>query len=550
MPSSTEDIKELREEFAKVNLGDKESVQKWFAEHSYLSKNDIAIIAQRSRAWVDSLYRFAGHVPKNIRPSKPYVPHSTVIDLPENWRDEDWLRSAAKRHSARAIARAANVHHSHVIRLFEKHDIKKQTYKEAMKSKNPHCTKAWCYEHYVVQGLSMKKCAKLAGVARSTFSKWLVRFEIPVHTDVNTQRPNITKLIWVNKLIHDLKKQDVVRLVKHYDDRVHVRFRNFFWETYYFIDPGRRIPRAFPITRDMCRLEKVPVARLQFETKFSGESFPAHIIISRKEFNKASFMEQRIAIHQLTWAINRRGWVPMDYPQRILDADWARANDINIKRFLINSRYQMVQKDGKEAAGWRIAEHFLPFLEMQGMLKSPKYVVRALNRLVTKTKKISTHNLLKELIAEDPRRMKTKPRVRMVDPRMYIVMLKKLGITGKVLDLYPSHGSRLMACAQLGLTYVAPRTDLMEYAVDKGIVEFLNLKFEWFEGQKVDLTLHDDDLLEHPFGDVQEYLGLTKHLLHFVHKNNKKKRQLEINPKSALQVQSYHRHTPDYFFLF
>jgi hypothetical protein len=361
----------------------------------------------------------------------------------------------------------------------------------------------------------------------------------------------VPKLIWVNKLAHNLRQQDIARRVDEHDDRIHVRFRNFFWETYYFIDQGRRIPRAFHITRDMCRLDKVPVTRLQYETKFSGESFPAHVIIPRKEFNKASFMEQRLAIHNMAWAINRRGWVPMDYPTKVLDADWVRANDINYKRFLINSRYQMVQKNGKEAAGWRIAEHFLPFWEMESVFKSPKYVVRALNRLTAKTKKITTHNILKNIIVdEDPRKMKSKPRVRFVDPRMYAVMFQKLGVKGKVLDLYPSHGSRLMACALQGLTYVAPRTKLMEYAVDKGILDFLELDFEWFEGQSVDLTLHDDDLLEHPFEDVREYLGLTKHLLHFVHKNSRKKRQVEINPKSALQVQNYHRSTPDYFFLF
>jgi transposase-like protein len=544
-----EDILELRKEFQKVDIKDQESVQKWFADHPYIDKSDLAIIAQRSLIWVNKLYKLAGYKPKKIKPSILYKPHAPVLpEAPENWKDREWLQDALKKYSLNSIGKAVGVHHTTVRSTAIKLGLDKPTFRESTKSRNPCCTKAWCYEYYVVKKYSMEKCAKLAGIARPTFAKWLMRFEIPTRY-VKATHVETPKMIWINKLVHNLEQQEVVRKIKYYEDRIHVRFKNFFWETYFFIHPNKNIPRSYNITKENSKLENVPKIQFEFETDINKPNkYPAHIILPRREFDSHSLLEQRIAIHNLAWAITRRGWVPMDYPNYILEKDKNRFN-ISRNRFLVDNNYQMIDKNGKEAAGWKIAEHFLPFKEVESLFKSPRYVIKALSKLAQSPKsKLNTHNILRHLCQDVD--IKSVPRIKTIDPRMYILMLSKFGINGKVMDLYPGHGARMMACANLGLTYVAPRTRRMEFAVQKGIIDFLRLRFEWFDGQNVEFTFHDHDLEERSIENILKYSNISKNILHFVHKKNKKNILNSFTPKSLIPVQSFHRSTPDYFFLF
>lgn len=548
MTDIADDIKELRAEFAKVDLKDKEAVQKWFADHSYLTKSDHAIIADRSLLWISELHKFAGDIiPRSIKPPGWIRPKKVVnIEVPDPWDNAEWLDRMVQIHSTYILANAIGVSRTTLRRKLKRHKIEKPDH---AKSKNPCCTHAWCFEHYVTKNLTQTKCAELAGIGRRAFANWLVRFKIPARS-ANDCHVSSPKLFWVQKLVHQLRKQEVVNKIFLREDHIHVRFKNFFWESYYYNVPKKRITHSFHITKEQSQLENVPIAKFEFESSLSGENeYPAHIALPRKEFDKASFMEQRIALHDLCRTIVRRGWVPMDYPDEVLQADWRRVLKTKEARFLRNSRfYATVTQRHLQAAGWYIAEHFFPFDEFTDTMKSPRLVTRALNDLSRRPTKINTHNILKAVAGDA--KAQNRPRLRVVDPRMYIAIMRRLGIKGKVLDVYPNHGYRMMACAALGLTYVAPRSDKVQAAIDKGLLEFLGLDFEWFDGQSLDLVLHDDDLAEHPLGDITPYTNLTKRLLHFVHRSNRKNLEAKTRPESIIQIQSFYRRTPDYFFLF
>jgi transposase len=45
-------------------------------------------------------------------------------------------------------------------------------------SKNPCCNREWLVQHYEIEGLSLKKCAKIANVCAYTILRWLAKFNI------------------------------------------------------------------------------------------------------------------------------------------------------------------------------------------------------------------------------------------------------------------------------------------------------------------------------------------------------------------------------------
>jgi len=214
MSQYEDDIEELRLQFMNVDVNDIESIQKWFAQHSYLSTADHARISGRSNHWIRQLKRKAyikGRTPKTL----PKSTRKKVVDSivpPENWDDPVWLAKVAKTSPVIAISRVTNVSRRTILQRFAKYGIKSLGKKSTM-PKNPCFTHAWCYEHYIIRRWSQAKCAKAAGVCQQTFSNWLVKLKIPVKSLQEAICNNTTE-IWVRKMIHNLENADTVRSVR------------------------------------------------------------------------------------------------------------------------------------------------------------------------------------------------------------------------------------------------------------------------------------------------------------------------------------------------
>lgn len=555
MPTRYEDdINELRRQFAKVDTDDPTSIQKWFAEHPYLTTNDHARIADKSTHWVRRMKRRAnikGRTPANLPKSTRRKKVDTLV-APTDWDNEEWLRKAAKFHAVIEISRATGVSTRTIYRRLRKYDIEPLGEK-ILEPKNPYFTHQWCYEHYVTRGWGQSKCAKTAGVCQQTFSNWLNKLKIPVRSNTESHNKHKDTKIWVRKAIHNLKNQDIVRRVYLRDDHIHVRFMNFFWESYYIEMPKRkkRIPHSFSITKEEAKLEKVPPTVLEYESSMDGtELYPAHVTIRRKEWKKASFLEQRLALHEFTRVINRRGWVWPTYPDKVIEAELERLRNSNQAKFMDKGVFTAHPRYGRrETAGFRIIEHFFGLEPLwEAVFKSPKRTMRVMNELSKLNSRINFHNAIRVACYHnsDP-----SWKIKIYDPGMYTWIFKRLGLKGTVLDLYPNNGHRAIACAVSGLKYTTVPTPQFQKAIDNGFAEFIGLDYEPYDGGKVDIVLSDDDFRHTNIDKAMEYASRTKRLLHFVERRNKGAAQAKYKPERIIQVKTnIYRTLPDYLFIF
>lgn len=535
-------ITELKKEFADIDLSCVESIQKWFAKHPYLTRNDHSLISGRSLEWVIKLQKKAGFVTKSLNLPRHTPPKKVdTLQYSEDWDTSAWLQESLYKHSIREIARCVGVDKVTIQKRIKKYKLKYRSSKQVGESKNPLCTKAWCHHHYIEKRMTAKACSEIAGIDHKTFARWLNKFQIPVRSNRTNVKNKSPRKIWVDKLVYNLRNQEVVRSVKPRDDHIHVRFMNYFWESYYHMELQNRL-FSYNITEQDSKLENIPPVLIEYENESLDEiTYPAHITIPRRTFQKASIIEQRLAVHQMTWAIVRRGWIPMDYPSKILNLELEKLRTKTLKHAKKGVYYTIPSR----SIGRRISEHFFPYDDLLKCLKSPRSVVKSLTKLSKSRKKINTHNLVWDL---SNCTSAYKPYMLYVDPRFYQEIFENLKIRS-LIDAKPRHGYRMMACALSGIKYIAPKTQRMQEAVEKGIVEFLGLDFEWFDGQNADLCILDGDLKQAPISEAQSFIGSANNLLYFVDGKNRKKCEKKYNPRSILKTKVYGRNTFDWFFL-
>lgn len=551
-----DDLQDLHDEFwSEVDPHDIDSIHRWFAKYPYFSTSDHARVANRSLEWIRILKRRAnikGRMPTTLPTPNPSR-RTYNIDVPEDWDTPEWLGKAVKTHSIKALADAIGVSRRTIGRRLKAYNIEPPDVIESTRPKHPCCTREWCYTHYVEKGLSQRQCAKLAGICFQTFANWLNRFKIPIRTAVEANSNHRDVRLWVRELIYNLEQQEVVRKVYIRDDHIHVRFMNFFWETYYIEkhhDRPRRLPLSYSITKQHARLEKVPTAILEYETELDGESYPAHIMIKKADWQVASFMEQRLALHYLAWTICRRGWIWPKYPSHVLEHDLSRLRNSKQTTFIQNGKFTAIPNYSTlGSAGFRIIQHFFGLEELWEVFRSPRLTMRVLNELVKTNVKINTHNIIRVACYNPP--FPKYRKVKLADPCVYYWIFKRLGITGTVLDLHPNHGLRAIACALAGLRYTTIPSPEFQKAIDNGFAEYIGLDYVPYDGGKVDLVLNDDNFKPVELEPALEYASKAHNLMHFVRRGNKRATLAKFEPNKIIEIRTgLHRRSPDYLFLF
>lgn len=533
---------ELQQAFTRLNIDDDEAVRKWFTDHTYLTNSDHAQIAGKSKWWISRLRHRVGlsaSPPKTKTKPRNRRISTVVIDVPSNWDTKEWLEKAISLYSLKQIAKAVNRSRTVLRKRLKRWNIINKPYKESVKSNNRCCTKAWVYDHYVTKGLSQSRCANLAGVSHATFTNWLNRFGIPVRR--LGQPCSSMPQFWARKLIFGLEQLDIIRKVYYRSDHIHVRFKHRVWESYYLNRTGKRRFYSYNVTSDDCRLLCIPEIARQYEEDFDSYEYAAHICINRNEFDNASFLEQRMAIHRFCYQIVSRGWIWPKYPIEILETELTRIQDMRYEKYICTGGFTAFPKCGiRPAPGRRIIEHFFDIDEIWPVIRSAKRTTTILNRLAGKAVPFDTHNFLRAAIVG---------RIRIVDPVFYVALFKRLGITGTVLDLTPNHGSRAIACAVAGIEYRALRDDRLLRAINNGFADFVNLKYEMYDGGKVDLVICDNDLSVTTL-DVMQYASVAKNILIFVPAKDKATVLGRGQPRTIIPVKARYYQGFDHLFLY
>jgi len=175
------DVVAFRADFAGVDVSDPGQLRKWFTDYSYLSANDLARIAGVA---VSTIYRWRGRAGLTAqrfmaRPPKVVRPDPVA---PSNWRDTTWLEDNYGQYSIPQLARATNRNYETIRRRLLRRLGALRSKRESVRSQHPCCRRGWLLDHYVVQGLSVQRCARLAGVSRLTMTCWLADQKIRIRS--------------------------------------------------------------------------------------------------------------------------------------------------------------------------------------------------------------------------------------------------------------------------------------------------------------------------------------------------------------------------------
>lgn len=548
------DLDELRARFAALDLNDLDALKNWFTSQPHLSVNDHAQIAQKTSQYIGMLRRkvgIRGKTPK-FRPRTLALPKS-LITVPEDWRtNPEWLAKAVQLYSLQHIAKSIPLDRSGLTRVLARHGIKWKSILESVRSKNPCCTHAWCYQHYVEMCLTQEECAKLAGCAQQTFTGWLNRFNIPVRDVSQNHHRKKFVLVWERELAYKLRQQPTVRRVFVRDNHVHVRYRNYFWETYYskLIGKPKRRYTYFKILAHNTQLEKVPLVYPQFGTDIDGTPlFPAHIAISKTDLKKASILEKRVALHEFARQIVTRGWVWPSFPDDMLREDFERVKIFNVARYLENGGFTAIPKHVRIPPGRKLMMHFFDLSSFWEILKKPSKTVRFLNAVLNSTVQFNFFNLMLTAAANEGKvlRKAGEPQ-HLPDPVVYHAIFQRLKLTGTLLDVNVGFGNRAIACAAYGLTYTTP-DPAFAGVIDRGFLDFTGLNYVPYDGQKVDIVLYDEGFKPPIMSKVLPYLNKATRLMVFAPPSHKEE-VLKYNPTTAIRVRTrFYSKIPGYLFI-
>lgn len=546
-----DDLLVFRQEFLKIDPTSPQHLRKWFLAHPYLTNHDLAIIANRSSNTIRCWRRKAGI--SNPRPRSTYVPKvitsPALIEVPSHWNTRDWLEQQLQRHSTESLAKAIGITWATMRKYLHAHGLRPKTHREAVRSTNACCNHAWCWRHYMELGLSAQQCAKLAGVSTETFRVWMTSLRIPLRSS----RANVYRspaLYWLRQFIFQLLQQSVVRRVYLRDTHVHVRFRNFWYETYYFIPKATNAHRRYRfshfVTREDCQIKQIPQVNHEYESGLDGsDGYPAHLIINRRDWQRATFMERRLALQEFIRQHVRREWIWPKYPERVLTNDLQRLKSVPESPYIKKGAFAVATR-GTSGPGRYLMLHFFDTAERYARtFRSPRLITHLANFLAAgATRKINTHNLFRLAGI-------LRPNLQLCDPVVYSVVLRRLGITGLVFDLIPGIGNRALACAALGLRYTTLPSPEFDRALAAGVCEFTGLKYEPFTNQVADLMIADANFSMPDLTQVFSYAATTKRLLLFVPAQKRSEIQAKYKPESIIKVYTrYRQQSCDYWFVY
>jgi hypothetical protein len=491
------DMLRYRQLFKAYNTNDLESVQKWLADYSYLSVSDLARMSGKSIHWVRTKRRQLGLNTGNIPPVLPKASgwsHKLPLLVPEDWQNKEWLQQALMRYLPYEIAEAVGVNAKKIKNLAFRWGLKRPGLR-VRQLRNPYFTYAWCYEHYIEKGWSQIACSKVAGVCQQTFSNWLVALNIPVRYPKSRSK-FVPLEIWTRELVDRLEKLDCVRRVFVRHDHIHVRFMNFFWESYFFRGDtllNNKIQFSYWIDSSVSSLVNIPKIELKYQ-RVDGSDDYGHLCINTKQYRKSSFMEKRVAIHDFAWQMCRRGYVAPRFPENVLALDFQEAHNAHQYE---DENGLLLKKPpayfrNESCPGFKVITHFFGMRELwDGFISSPRKCVRALNLIVNANVEVNTFNLMRYMTRHYKTPMKE------LGVGMYVRLFEKLHFKGVMHDLCPGYGFKAMACAVLGIKYVVTKSQYstaFEKAIDAGYADFLGLDFEWHEEQQANILMCDDDL--------------------------------------------------------
>jgi hypothetical protein len=330
----------------------------------------------------------------------------------------------------------------------------------------------------------------------------------------------------VKLLASQLEQTDIIKTAYLRPTTIQAVYKTGIRELYYFKVKKRKKKRhdnTFVVNPKLAAIRQELQVFKEYRYDPLDESPTYHWCINRNQFNEATLMERRIAMHHLLREILKTKPEPDWYPEEILEKDWEQLQNANSDKHLINGAITCFPR-GRIPPYFRILEHFFN----PGANQTGKVLWTALRTVCDKKKvRISSSNIRKVT------RWFTRRRV--INPLVYCALFKSLNVTGVVADLHPGFGSKALACAMMGLPYLTIKDDRFQRALDLGFASFLRADFGWFENQNVELLISDNNLdgFHMPSNDV---LNCTQRMICYASRDDKLKLIEQHNPTNVLQL--------------
>lgn len=151
-----------------------DEIIKFFKKYKRLKLVEFAIILDITRR---ELYKCRSRLGLSIKGSSKfnsvYIKRVPTLEVLDKFNDtaEWWDRYKEK--SLRQLSLSTGLSDQMIKNRLWKHCKKLIT-----KKKHRYDNKEWIYKHYVTMGLSIIKCAKLAGVHQKMIEGWLIKYRI------------------------------------------------------------------------------------------------------------------------------------------------------------------------------------------------------------------------------------------------------------------------------------------------------------------------------------------------------------------------------------
>jgi hypothetical protein len=332
--------------------------------------------------------------------------------------------------------------------------------------------------------------------------------------------------MWVKLLASQLEQADIIGNAFIRPTTVLAKYKTGVNEIYYHRVKKRKKKRGdncFIINPRKATIRQELQIFKEFRNDPLDDSPTYHWCINRDQFNEATLLEQRIAMHRLLREILNTKPEPDHYPEHILDHDWDILRETESDKYLINGAVTCFPR-GRAPAHFRILEHFFN----PGGNHHGKTLWAAL-RIVCNKKRIRINSTNVRKVA----RWLTRRRI--ISPLVYCALFKVLNINGAVGDLHPGYGSKALACAMMDLPYYTIKDDRFQTALDLGFGNFTRTNFERLENQKIELLISDDNFNSFcmPSGDI---LNQTKKMICYAKRDEKNELIDKYNPSNVLQL--------------
>lgn len=310
--------------------------------------------------------------------------------------------------------------------------------------------------------------------------------------------------IWAKILASKLHIHPVVKQVAIRPPLIKVWYHTGVFERYNYTRQVRTGIRIYNVTEesglyrhDIPIHQEYEVGPICLDPKLAG-----HFVIRWADFESATLVERRVAIHSLARKLQQSG-IRFHYRQDILEHDLERVRNIPPGHYYRDHRFSLTEAFGSATApGVQILQHFFP------AAPAPTRLVGAITIVAKRARDITTARVAQRLIKL------TKQSCG--QPGGWMAIFKHLGVSS-VLDLAPHRGQRALACAILGITYHAELVPELAGAIRDGFSDFVGLCYEPLdELTKADLLVSDGHLMANGVPAAIAAAGCARRLLAFV----------------------------------